>query len=357
MPHLEVLSSPTWTTDLTAEWDELFANSESATPFQSRAWLSAWWQVFGRRRRPWIIRVYEGDQLIGLYPLFRGGSAWRALRPVGIGASDYLHPLMRTGHETEVMNAISEHLVAAPSTDLVDLHQIRETMNFELPDAVVSESANCLVLDLPDEYDQYLATLSKSLRFDCRRLDKKPFSTGEAIVELVPENEVEQGMKDLFDLHSSRWKKRGLPGAFALGKIREFQVLAATQLARDGHLRLHRLVSAGKTAGVVYAMHAGRVTYFYQSGFDPDAKALSPGTLLVAAAIRHAIEEGDRQFDFLRGDEPYKRRWKPQRDYRNLRYMVALTSVRGRLGKSFNDASRKVEGKIRARLEGKSLFS
>ena len=44
----------------------------------------------------------------------------------------------------------------------------------------------------------------------------------------------------------------------------------------------------------------------YNSGFRPEAAALSPGLILLAHIIRDAIERGQRRFDFLRGEERYK---------------------------------------------------
>jgi CelD/BcsL family acetyltransferase involved in cellulose biosynthesis len=45
----------------------------------------------------------------------------------------------------------------------------------------------------------------------------------------------------------------------------------------------------------------------YNSGLDPAAYRLSPGIILMAHLIRHAIERQEHEiFDFLRGDEPYK---------------------------------------------------
>jgi CelD/BcsL family acetyltransferase involved in cellulose biosynthesis len=45
---------------------------------------------------------------------------------------------------------------------------------------------------------------------------------------------------------------------------------------------------------------------FYITGFDKRYATFSPGTVIVAHAIREAICNGYRVFDFLRGDEPYK---------------------------------------------------
>jgi CelD/BcsL family acetyltransferase involved in cellulose biosynthesis len=51
---------------------------------------------------------------------------------------------------------------------------------------------------------------------------------------------------------------------------------------------------------------------FYLSGFDPQWAAFSPGVLLIAHAIEEAIREGQQEFDFLRGNEPYKYLWGAQ---------------------------------------------
>jgi CelD/BcsL family acetyltransferase involved in cellulose biosynthesis len=49
--------------------------------------------------------------------------------------------------------------------------------------------------------------------------------------------------------------------------------------------------------------------YSYLSGFDPEFGGISPGTLAVGHAIRHAMGEGAREFDFLRGRERFKYFW------------------------------------------------
>ncbi|MGH8103052.1 MAG: GNAT family N-acetyltransferase, partial [bacterium] len=48
----------------------------------------------------------------------------------------------------------------------------------------------------------------------------------------------------------------------------------------------------------------------------------SPGFLLVAHAIEDCIRRGFHEFDFLRGEEEYKFRWKPEVRH-NCRIIVA----------------------------------
>jgi CelD/BcsL family acetyltransferase involved in cellulose biosynthesis len=352
-----VLTSPDSFQELRGDWKDLVGQAPTATPFQTWEWQSTWAAHFARRSRLHLITVREGEDLVGLMPLVQSQRAWKTLKAIGSGSSDYLHPIARSGYEQAVNDAVIDELQNTKGPDLIDLHQIREDKPFaaSAQDYVPIEQARCLVLDLPNKYDDYLATLSKSLRYDVRRLDKDLFKTGRAAVTQVDESQIEEGMARLFEQHRKRWRKRGLPGAF-IGRAEAFHKEWAHQAIKEGYLWLSLLKLDGETTGAIYAMTLGETCYYYQAGFDPAKGSISPGTLLVAATIRRAIDEGKRTFDFLRGDEPYKMRWKPQRVLTNYRYLKAVTPVAGRMGLRWNGAGSVVESRLRARLEGRGLL-
>src|SRR6266478_6954570 len=80
-------------------------------------------------------------------------------------------------------------------------------------------------------------------------------------------------------------------------------------------------------------------------GRDPRWDRESVGLVLMGAMIRRAIERGYRRFDFLRGEDPYKRHWTAtervteeitivRRGWRGrwLRALDAAADMRARLG-------------------------
>ena len=76
---------------------------------------------------------------------------------------------------------------------------------------------------------------------------------------------------------------------------------------------------------MLYCFRYGpRVSYF-QAGFDTAWARYGPGRLLMAHAIRSSIEEGATEFDFMRGVEEHKLRWKPE-----LRHDYHVTIFRAR---------------------------
>lgn len=341
---------------LVDEWMQLLGDAEFPTPFHTPAWMHAWLRSFADNKKLLWLTAHDGNDLVGLFPLYHSTGAWRTLRPIGTGQSDYLHPLVRKGRRAEVIAAMTDRLQTIKDVDLIDLQQQRETFQFENKFGDTIEQATCLVLDLPTIYEAYLKSLSKSLRFDCRRLDKPPFKDGKVTIRQAEPAETERVLNEFFQLHARRWHKRGLPGSFATRQLKRFHLDAASSLANGGYLRLIVLEVDEKTVGVLYGMQVGKTRFFYQCGFEPEHKALSPGTLLVAKAIRDSIEEGCTQFDFLRGDEAYKRRWNPQHSFRNMRYILPLNSGLGSVGRAMSHAGSKIEEKIRARLEGRGLL-
>ncbi len=350
--------SPDWAAELREPWRELADADPLATPFQSWEWQSLWFKHFGARKRPRVWTQWEGGQLIGLYPMVEVASPWRALRPMGCGPSDYLQPLARPGFERDVAEGTADFLRSEASNRLVDLQQLRETL--PLAEALkrevrVFDQAMCLVLDLPASYDAYLKSLGKSLRYDVKRLEKSPFADGRAKIEPVGTENAAEGVDFFFEAHKKRWSKRGLPGAFMGSRIRDFHREWASVAAENGWLWMSLLTLDGVRIGAIYAMRFGKTCFFYQSGFDPAFSALSPGSLLVAQTIRRAIEEGLERFDFLRGDEPYKRRWKPQHAYANQRILMGSDSALAKLGAKWNERAFAVEAKVRARFEGRGL--
>lgn len=336
------------------EWTRLVDRAHFASPFQTEAWIGAWWTHYGADKSPYWLELRDSGDLVGLYPMYRTGGPWRTLRAIGTGQSDYLHPLVAEGREADVSLALAEHLRAAKDLDLADLHQVRN--GFALDGATPVEQAKCLVLDLPTNYDAYLGTIGKSLRFDCRKLEKGAFRSGEAKIKEAGPEEAGRALNAFFDLHAQRWRKRGLPGAFATRRLKAFHRDAVAGLAKAAQLRMTVLETKGDVIGVLYGMQVKGTRFFYQCGFNPEYKSLSPGTLLVASAIKSAIEEGCARFDFLRGDEPYKRRWNPQHTFVNMRYILPLNSGLGSVGRAVNHAGSKIEERIRARLEGRGLL-
>ena len=90
------------------------------------------------------------------------------------------------------------------------------------------------------------------------------------------------------------------------GNLSFFRAIAPVMLER-GWLRLSFLTIAGVHAAAYLNFVYNNEMLIYNSGLQPDGYGqFSPGIVLLAWNIRHAIEAGMSRFDFLQGDESYK---------------------------------------------------
>jgi CelD/BcsL family acetyltransferase involved in cellulose biosynthesis len=96
--------------------------------------------------------------------------------------------------------------------------------------------------------------------------------------------------------------------------------------AACGWLRCYCLRADDRIEGVLIAFHWRDTASFYQIGWDPEQSNTSPGVLLLAASIEQAIEERLHVYDFLQGDEDYKKRWTDQA----TEQITVLIGCRGR---------------------------
>ena len=269
---------------------------------------------------------------------------------MGVGPSDYLHPLILTGQEAAVTKSFQESLDAVNSIRCVDLHQVPSFIPLGSHGQKSDEfdQARCNVLQLPKSFEEYLLSIGKSLRSDIK---KGVATQGEHEIQWSTEHDVDHQFEDFLRLHKLRWKRRALPGVF-FGKTRRFQREWIKSASRNGWLWLSVLRIEGKAVGALYAMTLGQSVYFYQSGIDSTVKGYSPGTILIAATISKSIEEGKTWFDFMRGDEAYKLRWKPTLSRTNRRIVMYDGSHRGRILRLWTSISWRVECAVRKNLEG-----
>ena len=82
---------------------------------------------------------------------------------------------------------------------------------------------------------------------------------------------------------------------------------AMIQHIRDrGELKLFFLQIDERQVASALGFDQGDALFLYNSGFDRQYAHLSVGLLLKAFCVQHAIADGKKKFDFLRGEEPYK---------------------------------------------------
>ena len=298
---------------IASEWQDLASRCDSA-PFQMPQWVILWADSFLPERIR-VVAVYSGSTLVALAPLLvYPREEERVLAFMAGGVSDYLDILVDNRFETEALAHILHALADVDRWTTLDLTDVPASS--VLHRTLLSESRTahdcCSVLSLPQSTEDLLHLLSKRQRANLRNARSRLQRAGGATVEIATSETLDEFLDDLFRLHTNRWSGLGEPGVLADGNIRNFHENAAPALLAQGALRFYRLRVERSTVAALYAMRSRDTLFCYLQGFDPDFSQLSPGTHLIFCAMQDAIELRIRRFDFLRGDEEYKRHWRPQ---------------------------------------------
>jgi CelD/BcsL family acetyltransferase involved in cellulose biosynthesis len=355
--HVNVHSDFTSLTPLATNWNEL----AGGVPFRRWEWVEAWWRHYSyqengrpkRDRELFILTVWDdNEQLVGIAPWYRvqTGSSARVIRFLGDGevCSDYVTILCRDGQESTLSEALADwlsirnqnstatqsasgysltsnrrHRVAAgdfrwdrlefigvAAADVV-VHELLERLQTAGNIVHYGRTPNAWRVLLPTSWEEFLMILSKPHRNRLRRADKIYFQSGKVQAHQVrTAEEFDKFFAVLIKLHQGRWQRRGLPGCFASRPFHAFHREIAASLFADGRSTLSWLEMDEKPLAAEYRLHGDGVMYAYQCGIDPDRLQVKPGELANMAAIKNAIERGQHAYDFLRGDEPYKSRWR-----------------------------------------------
>lgn len=340
MSSLEILRLADWNSvsESAPEWNEFLAESAHPTIFLTWEWLTSWWANYGDDDELVVLVILGPERRIaGLAPFYlarRRGI--RRLRFVGTGEeqADNLTVIAKTGEEEEVSEAvlrwIREH---ADQWDILELATLPSdlfsnvwlTAQLQREPWVTYESRTAhFVAELPETWNAYLAKLSArmkwNLEYQIRRL-KKSFNV--SCRRCASAATLQADLETLFKLHSKRWRSRGV--SVSVERRRPFyQQIAARSLER-GWLDLWVLELDGKPSAAHLGFRYGGVHAYLDSGFDPSLSAFSVGNVLRAFVIQELIANRIARFDFLEGDDPYKKRWAA-----DTKYCLALRSARRR---------------------------
>jgi CelD/BcsL family acetyltransferase involved in cellulose biosynthesis len=313
-------------------WNELHAATRLRSPFLAWTWQREWLAVFGEGRRLELRRVVDdAGRLVALLPLLETGPDRRLLSG-GSDVSDYLDLIATTGREAEAWAALLAaraddpavwelHAVPAASPTVTAMPALAAAVGL-IVETPVEE--RCPVVELPDSWDAFLASLSAKHRHELtrklRRFERQ--APGGQVTWADTVAGVEARLDEFLALHR---RSREGKARFMDARMERFFRRVIPALAAGGGARLVFLeLPEGPIASFVTLQWDGTVG-LYNSGFAPERAALSPGLVLLAHVVRDAIERGRARFDFLRGEERYKYEFGPRPEA-----VHAVTIGRGR---------------------------
>lgn len=296
---------------LLEDWDRLAVAARR--PYCAPAWMLAWW----RHARPEhaalrVLAVRDGDELIGLAPLWEGrGSLHAALTgrlspPTG--------PFAGEGRAAEVAAALADSIPAGSALQIWDqldrgsvAGSLGERWGERQPWVFPAAAMPTPVVQIGGlDYDGWLAQRSSKFRQESRRLGRRLADAG-GVPRLVDPESMGPALDAFIELHGSRWQGRGGSNALIPG-LREMLLDAAETLVPSGRMRVFVIEVEGRVIAANVLVAAGGEVCGWNSGFDEEWARYSPAMLLTLHALADATGRGEERISLGPGDGGYKRR-------------------------------------------------
>ncbi len=328
--HVDVINNHADLARVRASWEAVYAADPEAQYFLSWTWIAdRLSQIDGR----WMVLVARPDDKmetapVAFFPLALDTRKTSLEQPIdvivpaGSGVADYTGVICRPGHDKEALAAFARHLCTRKWDELrlrnLDCSSERVrlfTDHFSADRFIVSpldmtnsdgvDNSICPFIPLPSSFEAYLDQLSANSRQKLRRLMRKLEADADLAITETTGETFGRDLETLLGFWSQQWADRkGDQMTMLTDRIEQ----TVRQAYRTGSLFMPVLRHRNEPLGMLacFLDPTKRRLLFFVSGRRTDWDGPSPGLILHAHSIRHAISQGYEIYDFLRGDEAYK---------------------------------------------------
>jgi CelD/BcsL family acetyltransferase involved in cellulose biosynthesis len=297
--------------EIVSFWDRAIAENQRLTPFHSREWLDRWATAYRQvdRCRVWV-QYSNAGVVEALLPMM---STETEVRSLSDSCSDY------TGSVTVNDDGVRLRQLAHA---LIETSRNRRTLlwNVSAADPLVKALDGDDHLRLVRRHIMHRVRLADAVYRDgvCppriaqmkTRAARLARMGGEVEVDVSPSA---QDVEQMIFVHTARWNSAPRRGIFADARCAQlFRSLPDSGLP----ICMASLRLGSRLVAYRFGFRFSGVYYDWNLGFDPGFRHLSPGAVLLARQIDHYRAVGSPAiYDFLLGDEQYKRSWATDQTY------------------------------------------
>ncbi|MEV4558889.1 GNAT family N-acetyltransferase [Kitasatospora sp. NPDC049285] len=297
------------------EWDDLFDRCSTATSFQAAPWLSSWWRQYGRPGGLVLVLVRRDGLLVGAAALRRRGP-FGGLTNLGGGLVDFTDVLLDDDCADRAAARLADALPLRRPWHSLELREVR-------PGAAVQRVyahwagrrhrfADSLCQYLPAVPMEELLKRLPGKTAQRSRVKLRKIAQSGVVVHAATPEEVPETVRELLRLHVLQWQARGVTPEHRSERFARHLSESTTALVATRRAAIHRFELAGEVVAVNLVLLCDPFGGLYMYGAHPELRErLDIAGLLFGAALDEVRAEGIPQLSLLRGQEPYKQRWRP----------------------------------------------
>jgi len=302
--------------ELSPVWERWWRVDVQAEVFQSFAWARAWWQSFGSGIKLCTPVVHERGEPVFILPLVQRGSRVSIL---GIPEADYadfvcshprpeepfalaLHTLLRS---SVAWNECALENLAAHSRILQCWPRLPADLRHWLQ---VRPAESCPTIILGDKRNEVLDSLTGK-KHTRRRLNKLGKAGQVTFRHIETKAEAQEQLTNFFRAHLLRCALLAKTSRFEDPGMCQFVRALMEQFDLKKELRFAVVELSGQPIAWSIGFLVNGKFGYYQQTFAVDAEEYAPGEVLMYYLLDYAKLNVEREFDFMRGEEFFKRRF------------------------------------------------
>ncbi|MFA5362080.1 MAG: GNAT family N-acetyltransferase [Candidatus Omnitrophota bacterium] len=314
-------------------WNQILSESGSDNIFLTWEWMFHWWESFeDKKDELYILTGVKEGKITAIAPLYLHKGYLNELRFLGSGivCSEYLSFICRRQDAQEFARQVYAYLrknnrqwniLSLEGTLSGDssITAIKILARAERMDIHTRNKHRCFYLPLRDK--RTAGPQKEKIEYRIRKLSRKgklgfEQNNGQSYAEVCLK------YKTMAALHQKRWKhlqnKNG--GLFDNRLFQKFMDKITAVFHEKHWLNISILTLDGKSIAAYYSFTFSGKIYGYLTGFDPAYKNYSPGSVCLWESLLYFEQNGFTEFDFLRGEEEYKRDW--SKNYRSIENVI-----------------------------------
>jgi CelD/BcsL family acetyltransferase involved in cellulose biosynthesis len=340
--------------ELSPEWATLHGRSGTTNPYTHPSWMLTWAEHFVGDGNLLLITVRRGGVLVGVAPFYwvrlprpwRG--AFRALHLLGNGRAAQFTEIPGILASQPEYRAVFKATVAflqgeVPAWDWVKLtidaqqgwfepQWLTKNTKAHSSFSVFGTTRACVVVDLPDSWEQFLAARKKKVRANIHRgyrsLDQRDPDWSVDVVSCG--SELTGALDRIIEMHatrSERTDKRRHPTMFGHDSARAFYREGIVAMATCGQAEVSVLRCQGEIVAGLVSMRANSQVHTNATGANPSVWPIGPGRIMIAELARREIALGTAGLNLGAGPNESKLGWSERLEFNHDFEIIGPTAA------------------------------
>lgn len=288
--------------------------SEYSTIFNLYDWYYNWWNYYGKDKELKIfIAENDVDEVLAILPMMKyrkDGITY--LTQLAGPNTDYFSIILNT-YNGQAVDEIICYIKGNESYDRFIISNLRSdefNTDFLIKSAIsiyndveIITQGKIFFIDSTGDYEDYIKEKSRNFRHKFNQLKKIEKRYCFEVLKFYSESVI----REIIRLHKKRWIDEMQLSVFFDKKRVDFTCSILKTYAKYGYLRVFLLKDDEKIVSYRMGFVFNKVYYDWNTAFDLEYENDSVGIILCNHVIEYCFNNDITEFDFLRGEENYKK--------------------------------------------------